>query len=71
MGSSFFRSLNLEAGGLEWIHPELPLAHPFEDGTAAVLYRSLDLTIANLGRDAHRYRRLFAPLVADWDKIAR
>ena len=27
--------------GLEWVHPSAPLAHPFDDGTAAVLERSI------------------------------
>jgi phytoene dehydrogenase-like protein len=35
--SPFFRSLPLEDHGLEWIHPPAPLAHPFDDGTAAML----------------------------------
>src|SRR5256885_17143426 len=41
LGSSFFRSLSLERYGLSWIQPELPLAHPLEGGTAAVLDRSV------------------------------
>src|ERR671912_444499 len=39
--SPFFRSLPLEEHGLEWIHPDAPLAHPFDDGTAAALERSI------------------------------
>src|SRR4030095_6491732 len=35
VASPFFRALNLETFGLEWIHPDLPLAHPFDDGQAA------------------------------------
>ncbi|MBK8900664.1 MAG: NAD(P)/FAD-dependent oxidoreductase [Anaerolineaceae bacterium] len=71
MGSPFFRSLDLAEFGLEWIQPELPLAHPLDDGTAVALHQSLAETAAQLGVDGSRYRRLFAPLVADWDKIAR
>ena len=41
----------------------MALAHPFDDGTAALLYRSLEATGATLGEDAARYRRLMAPLV--------
>ena len=37
-----FRSLPLEDHGLEWIHPPAPLAHPFDDGTAAMLERSTE-----------------------------
>jgi phytoene dehydrogenase-like protein len=49
----------------------VPLAHPLDDGTAVALHRSVEETAAQLGVDGSRYRRLFAPLVADWDKIAR
>ena len=30
VASSFFRELELEKHGLEWVHPEVPLAHPLE-----------------------------------------
>ncbi len=70
MGSPFFQSLPLADYGLEWIQPTLPLAHPFDDGTAAALHRDLAETAVQLGRDRAVYRRLFAPLVANWDKIA-
>jgi phytoene dehydrogenase-like protein len=71
MGSPFFKTLDLAEFGLEWIQPELPLAHPFDDGTAVALHQSIAETAAQLGEDGGAYRRLFAPLVADWDKIAR
>ena len=47
--SPFFAHLPLEEHGLEWIHPPAPLAHPFDDGTAAVLERSTERTGATLG----------------------
>ncbi|GAA4944537.1 hypothetical protein GCM10023238_08250 [Streptomyces heliomycini] len=36
VNSPAFRALPLDRYGLEWLHPELPMAHPFPDGTAAV-----------------------------------
>jgi phytoene dehydrogenase-like protein len=69
-GSPFFKSLPLADYGLEWIQPDLPLAHPFDDGTAVALHQSLDETADQLGKDGMAYHRLFAPLIADWDKIA-
>jgi phytoene dehydrogenase-like protein len=68
--SPFFRTLPLADYGLEWITPPAALAHPFEDGTAVVLERSVPATGEALGRDAGAYRRLMAPLVADWEKLA-
>ena len=46
------RKLPLEEHGLEWIHPPAPLAHPLDDGTAAMLERSVEETGATLGPDA-------------------
>ena len=36
-GSPFFRTLPLKRFGLEWIQPEIPLAHPLDNGAAACL----------------------------------
>src|SRR3989442_10498143 len=47
--SPLFRTLPLSAYGLDWIEPAAMLAHPFDDGTAAVVYRSVDRTSAGLG----------------------
>jgi phytoene dehydrogenase-like protein len=69
LASPFFRSLPLEEHGLRWVHPTFPLAHPFDDGTAAVLHRSIDETAATLGQDAAQYKRLYTPLVNRWEKI--
>jgi phytoene dehydrogenase-like protein len=67
--SPFFRSLPLEDHGLEWIHPPAPLAHPFDDGTAAMLERSTLDTGATLGPDAEAYRKIMDPLVEDARRI--
>ena len=68
--SPFFRSLPLEEHGLEWIHPDAPLAHPLDGGEAAVLERSIGATAAGLGHDAAAYRRLMEPGSADAARIA-
>lgn len=67
--SPFFRSLELEKYGLEWINPPAALAHPLDDGTAALLERSLGDTANNLGADGYNYRRMMKPLVQNWDKL--
>ncbi len=68
-GSPVFASFPLAEHGLEWIHPPLPLAHPLDDGTAAVLARSLDETCDRLGADGPSYRRAIAPLVRRWPDL--
>ncbi len=67
--SPFFSTLPLEEHGLEWVHPPAPLAHPLDDGTAAVLERSTEETGATLGRDAEAYRNLMDPLTEDAGRI--
>lgn len=69
-GSPFFRSLPLDKHGLEWIHPAAPLAHPFNDGSAATLERSVEQTAAGLEVDAAAYIELMHPLVDRWDVLA-
>jgi phytoene dehydrogenase-like protein len=51
MGSPFFQSLPLTDYGLEWIQPDLPLAHPFDDGTAVAVHQSLEQTAGQFGVD--------------------
>ena len=63
VGSPFLRTLPLAEHGLEWIHPPAPLAHPLDDGSAAVLERSLEETGKALGPDAAAWQRLMGPLV--------
>jgi phytoene dehydrogenase-like protein len=67
--SPFFRSLPLAQHGLEWIHAPTLLAHPFDDGGAATLERSLDVTAEAFGDDGAAYRSIVAPFVARWDEL--
>jgi phytoene dehydrogenase-like protein len=67
--SPFFQSLPLGRHGLEWIQPRYALAHPFDDGTAAILERSLAATAAGLGVDAAAYRSLIGPLADRWTAL--
>ena len=69
-GSPFFRTLPLQRFGLEWIQPEIPLAHPLDDGSAARLYKDVDLTADSLGIDGPAYRRLMKPLALRWQNLA-
>lgn len=69
IASPFFRTLPLEDYGLEWIYPEIAYAHPFEDGTALACYQDIDKTIAQLGDDAKAYKKLFKPLVKNWNHL--
>ncbi len=70
VASPFFRILPLESHGLEWIHPTYPLVHPLEGDRAVVQEHSVEATAERLGRkDGRAYRRLFAPLVKNAEKL--
>lgn len=71
VGSPFFREMPLAEHGLEWCHPDVPIAHPLPDGRAVAAFRSLDDTVAQFERrHAVRYRRLLGPSVAHFDALA-
>ncbi len=69
VASPFFRSVGLEAHGLEWTHAKVPLAHPLDGGEAALMHRSLEETIDGLGEDGDAYRKLVGPLVGNIGKL--
>lgn len=69
IASPFFRGLDLARHGLEWAHPDAPLAHALEPGRSLVLERDLDATREALGRDGDAWARLFGPLVHDWERL--
>jgi phytoene dehydrogenase-like protein len=61
--SPFFRELPLEKHGLRWIQPLASVAHPMPGGDAVMLYRDLERTHAELGRDGAAWERLVAPFL--------
>ena len=66
VASPFLRTLPLNDHGLEWVYPQYPLAHPFDDGSVAVLKHSIEETCQLLGVDGNSYKGLVGPLVAKW-----
>ncbi len=69
LASPFFSSLPLEQFGLQYIHPPVAAAHPFDGGEAALLKGSVEDTAALLGADRQAYIDLMAPIVKDWPLI--
>ena len=70
LGSPFFSTLPLDQYGLQFIHSPIALAHPFDDGTAAILDVSVETTSEKLGRDRSAYRNLMTPFVERWHDLA-
>jgi phytoene dehydrogenase-like protein len=71
LASPFLSELPLAEHGLELVHPDAPLAHPLDDGSAVLLERSVEETAGGLGRDADAYRRLLEPLVRAAPELMR
>ncbi|HET6316736.1 MAG TPA: NAD(P)/FAD-dependent oxidoreductase [Chloroflexota bacterium] len=63
--SPAFREMPLGDFGLRFVYSPLEVAHPFDDGCAVVLERSVDGTATMLGCDGAAYHRLMRGLVAD------
>ena len=53
-----------------WCRPEIDCVHPLDDGSAGVLYRSVDRTSAGLGAAGAAWRRLFAGPVGGYHELA-
>ncbi|MEB3983838.1 NAD(P)/FAD-dependent oxidoreductase [Mycobacterium sp. 663a-19] len=71
VGSPFWQEIDLQHYGLVWKWPEIDCAHPLDDGTAGVLYRSIEATTAGLGPDGTRWQRAVGDLAAGFDELAR
>ena len=71
VASPFWKTLPLTSYGLDWIEPPVMVAHPFDDGSAAVTTRSLEETAARLGRDGGAYKKVLGAIVHDWPRIER
>lgn len=69
-GSPFFSTLPLHEHGLEWVYPDVSLAHPLDCGKAALLEASIEKTGMTLGSDAKAYAKLMQPLACSWKLLA-
>lgn len=68
-GSQFFEATGLSTHGLELVQPDVPYAHPLDEGRAGVAYRSLDETAARLGIDDKAWNRSVGWLAQRWDTL--
>ena len=54
----------------QWVWPDIPIAHPLDDGRAGILHRDLGETVDGLGADGTSWRRLLQPMIDNWDKLS-
>ena len=69
IGSPWLSKLGLQAHGLEWVQPDVPLAHPLDGDRAAILERSVDATVASFGVDAKPYASLMGDLAEHFPSL--
>ena len=62
--SPVFRKLRLVDHGLQWAFAPVALAHPFDDGRAAILSRDMPATVGSLGADGQTWRTLLQPFLS-------
>ena len=70
IGSPFLSTLPLDRYGLQWIHSPAALAHPLDDGNAALLYEDIAATANRLGPDGLAWRGLMEPFATRWFDLA-
>lgn len=71
VGSPFWKQIDLGRYGLVWKWPEIDFAHPLDDGTAGLLYQSIEKTTAGMASDGHRWRRAVGDLTSGFDDLAQ
>lgn len=66
--SPYFQSLQLEKFGLEWVFPEISVAHPLDNEHSVLLSKSVEETASGLGIDEKAYKNLMEPIArhVDW-----
>jgi phytoene dehydrogenase-like protein len=67
--SPFLNSLDLGKHGLEWLLPEVGLAHPLDDGSAGVMLRSIEETARGLEEDGPAWLRAFRSSSAHFEAL--
>ena len=69
-GSPCFSRLPLDRYGLQYVYPPAALAHPFEDGSAILLTKSIEQTSVLFGSDRQSYKKLISPIAENWSELS-
>ena len=71
VNTPFFDSIDLSKYGVEFIYPPAFVAHPFYDGSALLLFSSMEKTVAGFGEHGIDYQNVIGPLLKNWDAIKK
>jgi phytoene dehydrogenase-like protein len=73
VASPVFSRLPLADHGLDWVHPEVCMAHPLDDGSAVGLYRELEPTVDSLesqkAGDGRAWAGFVGPYLRNFDAV--
>jgi phytoene dehydrogenase-like protein len=69
IASPFLSTLPFNEHGLEWIEPDVPVAHPLDDGDAVAQLHDLNATAELLGTDGKAWKELMHPIVSAWPSL--
>ena len=69
VASPIFQALPLGDFGLEWIKPEVSVAHPLDGQPSVLLQTSVEETAGGLGQDGQRYQRMLKPFLNEPDPL--
>ena len=71
--SPVFAGLGLADHGLQWVHPQVAMAHPLDDGRAVGLYPDLHATVASLEAqhpgDGRAWARFVGPYLRHFEAV--
>ncbi len=67
--SPFFKTVPLEKLGVRFDYPAAAFGQTLPNGGAVLLEGSVEETARQLGADAASYRKLFGPIVRDWEML--
>jgi phytoene dehydrogenase-like protein len=68
--SPFFREFSDVLSAVTLRSPDIAVAHPLDDGRAAIIQGSVSETARNFEADSSTYRRIMGPLVEDVERLA-
>jgi len=66
VASPFFEKIGLN---VDWVHAPVPFSHPLDGGRSVALFRSIEETASQFGRDRGSYLGLMTPLVMAVDDV--
>ncbi|QDU81195.1 ribulose-1,5-biphosphate synthetase [Polystyrenella longa] len=67
--SPFFKELRADGATLDFIEPEIAVAHAFGSDRAIGIWRNLATTVSELGKDGPAYERLVTPFLNISDEL--